>query len=372
MFVRQRPIFAVLFGYSTCVLSQFTTAQQESCDFIFDDCPYKFDGECDDPLYCPGSDCYDCDPCAVHFLDCGACVAAGCYWCPFEGLCQSDARGGQFWDQAPDKVPGCPSTSDWQQTCDPASADNVFSDPLYDAMKWAFDMINVEEVWRQGITGAGIHVRVNDDGVDASHEEFTANFDAEHSCEVFLPLNYTADDHGTACASIIGAASNNDACSVGIAPDATISSCVVPDAVASASEFFMTHLDVVDVISNSWGPIPCFEKGIKQQQDTLKQMTCPFLLDHPDSPCDICGGNFEQVQTNECEEAIAKYCSNNYEDDPVACGEYLDIYTSCQFNTMSPTEEEGFASVIQESRGGKGVIITFAGGVRKRCVRFLK
>lgn len=364
------PIPVIMLGYLLCNLPQISTAQ-ETCDFVLDTCPYKFDGECDDPEYCPGGDCYDCDSCSVHVLDCGDCVAAGCFWCPFDGACQSDSRGGQFWSQAPDKYPGCPSTSDWQQTCEPASPDNVFTDPLYDSMKWVFDIIKVEEVWRQGITGAGIHVRVNDVGVDGNHVEFAANFDVEHSCESYLPLNYTADDHGTASASIIGAIQNNGACSVGVAPDVTISACNIGESVPSASELFTTHLEVVDIINNSWGPIPCSDIKTRQQQDSLKQMACPFLPDHPESPCEECGATFEQVLTEECESSIVKYCKSNYEDDPVACGEYLDLYVSCEFNTMSPTEEEGFARVIQDSRGGKGVIITFAGGVRNTAFGLL-
>lgn len=101
-------------------------------------------------------------------------------------------------------------------------------------------MLNVESVWRSGITGAGVHVRINDDGgkhhsfpmtkltsillrrsfspfmvwtVDASHPEF-ANFDIENSCDMYLPEISIADYHGTACASIIGAVGNNGECAV--------------------------------------------------------------------------------------------------------------------------------------------------------------
>ena len=362
------PLCLLLVVYSADRYPPYTQAQS-TCDFLNDSCNYKFDKECDatDLLpQCLNGDCFDCDVALGLSYDCASCVAAGYYWCPADALCQSEARGAQFWTFAPDKVPGCPASSDWQTTCEAASPDNFFTDPLYDAMKWSFDLINVQEVWQQGITGAGIHVRVNDDGVDANHKEFTANFDFEHSCESYLPTNPTEDNHGTACASIIGAIKNNGECSVGLAPDVTISACNGPPDLEAATELFMNHLEVVDVISNSWGPLPCTEiKQQLQQQDTIKQLTCPFSSDHPESPCGECGATFAQVLTPDCEEAIKDYCSDKYELDPIACGEYLDLYVSCQFHSLSPTNEEGFAKVIQEGRGGKGVIITFAGGVRK-------
>jgi hypothetical protein len=46
--------------------------------------------------------------------------------------------------------------SDWVNVCDTAN-ENVFSDPLYDAMAWSYRSINVEPVWREGIVGNGVH-----------------------------------------------------------------------------------------------------------------------------------------------------------------------------------------------------------------------
>lgn len=90
--------------------------------------------------------------------------------------------------------------------------------------------------------------------VDAEHTEFTANFDAENSCEVYMPAA-EGDDHGTACASIIGA-SANDLCAVGIAHGATLSSCTISlgDENFDESAMFLSKMDSVDISSNSWGP----------------------------------------------------------------------------------------------------------------------
>jgi hypothetical protein len=101
--------------------------------------------------------------------DCTACVENGGYWCPGDALCLSTpVTAEQFAThinfEGNPLINSCPTVSDWRQSCEPLSADNVFNDPMYDAMAWEFKLINVEEVWRQGFTGKGIHVRVTDDG----------------------------------------------------------------------------------------------------------------------------------------------------------------------------------------------------------------
>ena len=81
-----------------------------------------------------------------------------------------------------------------------------------------------------------------DDGVDADHVEFQKNFDRENSCEFFLPRDKEKDMHGTAVASIV-AGNANDQCAVGIAPEATISSCVGPDELDDAPDLLVQNLD---------------------------------------------------------------------------------------------------------------------------------
>jgi subtilisin family serine protease len=100
---------------------------------------------------------------------------------------------------------------------------NVSSDPLYNAQEWVYDMINVVPVWQSGIFGTGVHVRVNDEGVDFDHSEFLGRVDVENSCDEFLPQT-TANQHGTSVSSIMAAAGDNDECAVGISPGVIISS----------------------------------------------------------------------------------------------------------------------------------------------------
>ena len=229
------------------------------CDYSADSCriAWQMDGECDGTLdlyNCLNNDCWDCDEAQQLDWDCDACVDAGGYWCPTDGLCRSQAIPTEYWD---DKTvfSTCLAASDWKQTCE-SSAGAVFTDPLYDAMKWSYDMINVESVWKQGITGSGVHVRVNDVGMDANHPEFAANFDFNNSCATFVSETDGPAYHGTGVASILAANANNGHCAVGISPDVTLSACTFREDFLEQELVNMleTQLDNVDISSNSWGP----------------------------------------------------------------------------------------------------------------------
>lgn len=92
-------------------------------------------------------------------------------------------------------------------------------------------MINVIDVWKEGYTGKGVTIRINDDGVDVDNKEFFDRFDdIENSCEQYLPQDTTSDkpdDHGTVVAGIILGNASNEHCAVGIAYGAKFSSCDV-------------------------------------------------------------------------------------------------------------------------------------------------
>lgn len=157
---------------------------------------------------------------------------------------------------------------------------------------------------------------MNDDGVDANHPDFISKFDIENSCPSYLPVNPSNDTQGTACAAIIGA-SANDACSVGIAPNATISACVMPmnGDEQEEAQMFVNKLDAVDISSNSWGPTMCVSKYLKRRRNL---QTCIFSPDNFDSPCETCK-NYPTENRTECERAMSFYCLQHYEDDPIAC-----------------------------------------------------
>jgi subtilisin family serine protease len=127
----------------------------------------------------------------------------------------------------------CTSLDDYvTDTCE--QPENFFSDPAYSGQAWVYEMVNVESVWNQGIFGQGVRVRINDNGVDSGNIEFQDRFDTANGCDQFEPTaeelqGGAAANHGTSVASILGAAGNNGECSVGIAPEVTLSSCYVFD-----------------------------------------------------------------------------------------------------------------------------------------------
>jgi len=135
---------------------------ESTCGFQNDTCPLdlQFNHECDDTLLneeCMGKDCFDCDPCQSFSYDCKKCTTAGCNYCPGDGICMSIALEESFWELYPTKTTTCPNASSWSTTCEDWGDENVFEDPLYDTMQWAYQMIEVEVPWRAGFTGRGVH-----------------------------------------------------------------------------------------------------------------------------------------------------------------------------------------------------------------------
>ena len=122
------------------------------------------------------------------------------------------------------------------------------------------DGINATGAWALGLTGLGVNIVFNDDGLDYEHVEFEGKYNSAGSCKDPLPFNYSTEQHGTVCAGLAAAAVNGE-CSVGVAPGATVSACDIyhdigydDDASADMMEY---GLGVNDVSSNSWGIDSC-------------------------------------------------------------------------------------------------------------------
>ena len=93
------------------------------------------------------------------------------------------------------------------------------------------------------------------------------------------------------------------------------------------------------------------------------QATCPF---NDDNVCSDCGRvDWSDPAPNEtCERAIADYCSSslNSEASPGACFDYLDLFTSCEYNGLAASEQTAFQLGATEGRDGKGIVYIFASG----------
>ena len=123
-------------------------------------------------------------------------------------------------------------------------------DNLSMANDWAYRMINLDKVWPD-YTGEGIHVRINDDGVDPNNLDFNDRFDEENSCETFQPTE-TDSNHGTKVAGIVAGNADNRHCSAGIAYKSTFSSCnIFPGGISFS--ILSQNLENVDISQNSFG-----------------------------------------------------------------------------------------------------------------------
>ena len=347
-------------------------ARATTCDAANDPCPYAVDGECDAGTYCPpNTDCFDCSPCAqFRFEGCEACTANGCLWCGADAACVPDTLTS---GAALPPTFSC-AVSDFSNTCsaDTGNDDIPFSDPLVEATDWVYDLINIQPVWAQGIRGNGIGIRINDNGVDANHPDFDGRFDVASSCSDYLPAG--SDWHGTACASLAVAGGDNDVCSVGMAPGATLSSCRIigggssPDALQY--RYLYENMENMDISSNSYGLDACYRTD-QGQRHLQTSATCPFSQTNPLTPCsadsacagiDWSGSTSGATLSSACDQEIIRYCQVLYESDVQACNSYLDLFVDCAFNGQTNEEVQAMVQGVTEGRDGKGIIFLFAAG----------
>ncbi|WP_108329683.1 S8 family serine peptidase [Limnohabitans sp. 2KL-1] len=152
------------------------------------------------------------------------------------------------------------------------------TDVLYSS-QWHFSQIGqlgfraglstqgIERVWRD-TTGVGVAVGIWDDGVQVSHWDLNANFDATKRVTVSGQLNTglpmtTEDGHGTAVAGLIAAAHNGQG-GVGVAFDARVTPVRIfggADDINNAWSRYLTTLDSLgqfDVTNHSYGGFPSF------------------------------------------------------------------------------------------------------------------
>ncbi|MBC8329607.1 MAG: S8 family serine peptidase [Planctomycetes bacterium] len=107
--------------------------------------------------------------------------------------------------------------------------------------------INAEPAWTNGFTGTGATVGILEWGVEHTHQDLSANYNATAS------QNAGTSSHGTSCAGVAAADDNNGRGGVGLAYDAQWSEQLAGSSSQTASAFQFRN-DLNDVKSNSWGP----------------------------------------------------------------------------------------------------------------------
>mmetsp|Transcript_11918 Transcript_11918/g.28633 ORF Transcript_11918/g.28633 Transcript_11918/m.28633 type:complete len:1167 (-) Transcript_11918:47-3547(-) len=344
-----------------------------TCNFAKDrNCATRYDGVCDNTNLggsvskpgCDDNDCYDCNLCTEFNYDCEGCLnAEGCYYCPGDGTC----------DNSPNYsfvgvTKTCTTLSSFltspDQSCTPSNA--FFNDPLWLAQRWAYNMINVIPVWESGNLGQGVRIRINDDGVDASHPEFVGRFDQDASCEKFAPVDNVG--HGMRVAGIILANANNGECSAGIAPEATFSSCNLFTAATTVLSTLSYKLDSFDISNNSIGLA-----SICKHDDPNKDVgqfndggTCPFDRSNMsrEHPCDYCDWSSSNNNlSDDCVKTIFKHCRTFYMAEE-GCQDFPEIMIGgeCEYDDLSGAGVQALQDGVNQGRGGKGVVFVVSSG----------
>lgn len=110
----------------------------------------------------------------------------------------------------------------------PVHAAWVPNDPYYTAAppalsQWAPRRIGAESAWDES-RGAGVKIAILDTGVDLGHPDLSGKLDTANDHDFVNNDSVASDDngHGTHCAGIAAAVTNNGVGVAGMAPDATI------------------------------------------------------------------------------------------------------------------------------------------------------
>ena len=140
--------------------------------------------------------------------------------------------------------------------------DPLISDSLY-GCQWHLDNpngrdINVEDVWAEGIKGAGVNIAVVDNGMDYTHEDLAENVDVSrnHDYTGHGDINHRFAHHGTHLSGIL-AARDNDIGVRGVSPRSTIYGYnLLRDSTDLNKGDAMARNRVTTAVSNnSWGPV---------------------------------------------------------------------------------------------------------------------
>ena len=337
-----------------------------ACNVYEDTCPTQFNGVCEAGTGSCNLDCLDCDQCEQFSQDCTSCLQNGCYYCAGDATCYNSNL------YSFNQFSHCTDATSYLHSGDSCEVPGAFfSDPEYAGQSWVYEMINVVPVWQQGITGTGIRVRINDNGVDSSHPELTGRFDTANSCPKYLPQTDGSTDlasldgsveHGTSVAGILGSEANNNECSVGIAPTVTLSACNI-----FADTDYLPHaIDSFDISQNSFGTDGCKELTVRQRN--LQPGNCPFkFVPDPEkttavSPCAVCP-TFSPP-SEECSNSIRSHCKAYYREDELGCLDFLTVILggNCLYEALTEYERDALTTGITQGRQGKGIVYVFASG----------
>ena len=289
--------------------------------------------------------------------------------------------------------------SDSKGMCELIPIPPYIKDPDFKYQHWYLgpNGANVIAAWELGITGQGVHIRVNDDGLDYTNPEFSSKL--LPGWKDPMPADCIYSTHGTSCAGI-AAASSNEECGVGVAFNAYVSGASWRDWWTDTSYHFLEDgaCDAhsyeglgVDVSSNSWFPDGCY---LLDEPGTLSasSSSCPFLPTNNYSPCGNMSGLLETSSpfylweqdayikcsaeetwsepegiSELCKYHIFIYCGSSdlhtetgYMDP--GCTDFYDFYVDCVYHSLPNHVIASLQRGTSYGRGGKGMVYVWAAG----------
>ncbi|WP_395736886.1 S8 family serine peptidase [Prosthecobacter sp.] len=120
---------------------------------------------------------------------------------------------------------------------------------------------NITSVW-DAYKGTGITIGIIDGGLEYTHPDLAPNYNTDLDFDYNgndadpAPADVTTEKHATACAGVAAARGNNGLGGTGAAPEATLTGfrlIAAANTDQDEANAFLTHNDVIQVKSNSWG-----------------------------------------------------------------------------------------------------------------------
>jgi subtilisin family serine protease len=150
---------------------------------------------------------------------------------------------------------------DYHFELEPRAIDVPPDDPRYGG-QWFLEKLGIEETWAYSTGNSTVTVVVIDNGCDAEHPDLIAKLDPgldviDDDDDPSPRPNDTGNAHGTSCAGLIGASTDNGIGVAGVCPECRVRCVRMLDGMVSLNgeirAFEFAKNTGAGVVSNSWG-----------------------------------------------------------------------------------------------------------------------
>lgn len=252
----------------------------------------------------------------------------------------------------------------------------TFNDPLF-ASQWYLKNtgqrggtsrldVNIMSAW-ESVTGKGVVVAINDDGMDLSHPDLAANILASKVYDTVRGttgqgFQNTDNSHGTVVGSIVGMVANDGIGGVGVAYDAKLVPSLAIAANVNTAALFLSNLTAgADVSVNSWGQDPAFAENFGASGTTEDRAWSAAMLRAATEGrnglgmvIEVSGGN---ERGNRADTALSNFTGNKL---TIAVGALTETGAPTDYSTpgasLLVSAPGGVASADQSVNQGFGIV----------------